>query len=61
MKKKRYDQKGQLINSNAGYDEMSERLETESKYDNPINLKLLLYMVAVGVCTGLLINFQSCN
>jgi hypothetical protein len=62
MKKKRYYQKGDLINSNAGYDEMSEQIEfREPTYKKPIDFKLLIYLFAIGVISFLLINFQSCN
>lgn len=63
MKKRKYDYNGNLINSDAGYDEMSERLEFkgEPKYKKPIDLKLLGGLIIGGILILLLANFQSCN
>lgn len=58
-----YNQKGECINCDSGYDEMSERLEFkgEPKYKKPIDLKLLGGLIIGGILILLLANFQSCN
>jgi hypothetical protein len=63
MKKNRYNQKGECINCDSGYDEMSERLEFkgEPKYKKPIDLKLLVYLIISCILILLLVNIQSCN
>ena len=63
MKKNRYNQKGECINCDAGYDEMSESIEfkSELKYKKPIDLKLLCGLIIGGILILLLANFQSCN
>ncbi len=62
MKKRKYDYNGNLINSDPGYDEMSEQLEfREPKYKKPIDLKLLGGLIIGGILILLLANFQSCN
>lgn len=63
MKKNRYNQKGECINCDSGYDEMSERLEfkVEPKYKKPIDLKLLVYLIISCILILLLVNIQSCN
>ena len=63
MKKNGYNQKGECINCDSGYDEMSERLEFkgEPKYKKPIDLKLLVYLIISCILILLLVNIQSCN
>lgn len=63
MKKNRYNQKGECINCDAGYDEMSESLEfsNEKKYKHPIDLKLLVYLIVFCILILLLVNIPSCN
>ena len=62
MKKRKYDYNGNLINSDPGYDEMSEQLEfREPKYKKPIDLKLLVYLIVSCILILLLVNIQSCN